>query len=131
IQRFLQVAAHSPLPPSRLQCLSNRNWSALSGASGSWLRRSPAPAESHARLPRQSTLIGRKKVMECDKSDNRERNGKKCAHRPPYPGPEGERQEHRKRIERQSMTQDGRRDELALDCGECHEGSRRGERKGQ
>ena len=67
--------------------------------------------------------------MERDKSDNRERNGKKCAHRPPDPGPEGERQEHRERVERQSMAQDGRRDELTLHGGERHEGGGRDDRR--
>ena len=60
--------------------------------------------------------------------DNQQGHGEKRSHRSPQPGPERKRQKHRQWIEREPPPEDRRRDEVAFERGQRHEGGHRQER---
>src|SRR5437773_1467108 len=66
-----------------------------------------------------------KQMLFQDQRDHRQRRGNKSTHRPPQPGPERQRQQHRERIEREPAPDDGRRDEMTFEEGQGDKQQRR------
>ena len=60
-----------------------------------------------------------------DEGHDQQRRGQEAAHRAPQPGPEGERHEHRERVQLEPAADDGRRDKMAFNKGNADKGQRR------